>query len=137
SLKDRSAILPGGRTADAAYWFDNVTGNFVSSTYYMKQLPEWAASFDAQRPADKWRGAEWLSHKIGQDPARFYSDLEPTPYGNDLVEAFAERALLAEKLGTRESTDILTVSFSSNDYVGHEYGPESPEAHDISLKTDL
>ena len=136
SLKDRSAILPGGHTADAAYWFDTTTGNFVSSTYYMKELPGWARDFNASRSADKLKGTTWMGHKLSDDPAKLYVDLEKTTNGNDLVEAFAERALAAEQLGRHEGTDLFTVSFSSNDYVGHEYGPESPEAREISIQTD-
>jgi Type I phosphodiesterase / nucleotide pyrophosphatase len=136
SLKDRSAILPGGHTADAAYWMDTTTGNFVSSTYYMDALPGWARDFNAAHPADRYKGVTWLGHKLNEDPAKFYSAIEATPWGNELIEAFAERALAAEQLGKHEGTDLFTISFSSNDYVGHEYGPESPEAHDISVRTD-
>lgn len=136
SLKDRSAILPTGHTGDAAFWFDTVSGNFVSSTYYMKQLPAWAAQFNALRSADKLKGFTWLGHKLPDDPAKLYMDLEKTPQGNELVEAFAERALVEEQLGRHDGTDLFTVSYSSNDYVGHEYGPESPEAHDIAVRTD-
>ena len=136
SLKDRSAILPAGHTADAAYWLDTATGNFVSSTYYVKELPGWARDFNAAHPADRYKGSEWLGHKLTADPAKYYTAIESTPWGNELVESFAERALAAEQLGQHEGTDVFTVSFSSNDYIGHEYGPESPEAHDISVRTD-
>ena len=71
-----------------------------------------------------------------EDNAKLFTELEATPFGNELVEAFAERALAAEQLGTREFTDLLTVSFSSNDYVGHRYGPDSPEVHETALATD-
>lgn len=136
SLKDRSAILPGGHSADAAYWFDTTSGNFVSSTFYMKELPRWAAEFNAPRPADKLKGLTWLGHKLPDDLVKLYTALEKTAYGNDLVEAFAERALAAEQLGKHEGTDLFTVSFSSNDYVGHEYGPESAEARETAIQTD-
>ena len=130
SLKDRAAILPSGHMADGAFWFDVKTGNFVSSTFYYKELPGWVQEFNAPRPADKYRGVTWLGHKMPEDNAKLFTTLESTPFGNELIEAFAERALAAEQLGTRESTDVLTVSFSSNDYVGHSYGPDSPEVHD-------
>jgi predicted AlkP superfamily pyrophosphatase or phosphodiesterase len=136
SLKDRSAILPGGHMADAAYWFDTNTGNFVSSTWYMKDLPAFAKDFNALHSADKLKGTTWLGHTLPTDPVKLYSALEATPSGNDLVEAFTEQALAAEQLGKHEGTDMLTVSFSSNDYVGHEYGPESPEARDTAIRTD-
>jgi predicted AlkP superfamily pyrophosphatase or phosphodiesterase len=71
-----------------------------------------------------------------EENAKLFTSLEETPFGNELIEAFAERALAAEQLGTRESTDVLTVSYSSNDYVGHKYGPDSPEVHEVALVTD-
>src|SRR5258706_2723491 len=52
SIKDRSAILPVGHMADAAYWFDDATGNWVSSTYYFKDLPQWVKDYNKSRPAD-------------------------------------------------------------------------------------
>lgn len=137
SLKDRAAILPSGHLADGAFWFDIKTGNFVSSSFYYKELPGWAAEFNALHPAEKYRGVTWLGHKQPDDNAKLFTELEATPFGNELIEAFAEKALAAEKLGTRESTDLLTVSFSSNDYVGHRYGPDSAEVHDTALATDL
>ena len=136
SLKDRAAILPSGHMADGAYWFDPKTGNFVSSSYYFKDLPAWVKEFNAPRPADQYRGVTWLGHKMPEDNAKLFTALEATPFGNELIEAFTERALGAEQLGTREFTDVLTVSFSSNDYVGHSYGPDSPEVHEMALATD-
>jgi hypothetical protein len=136
SLKDRAAILPSGHMADGAFWFDPKTGNFVSSSYYYKELPPWVREFNALRPADKYRGVTWLGHKLPEEGARLFAALEATPFGNDLIEAFTEQALAAEQLGTRESTDLLTVSFSSNDYVGHSYGPDSPEVRETALATD-
>jgi predicted AlkP superfamily pyrophosphatase or phosphodiesterase len=136
SLKDRSAILPAGHMADGAFWFDVSTGNFVTSTWYMKELPAWAREFNALHTADQLKGTTWLGHKLPDDVTKLYSELEKTPSGNDLVESFAERALAAEQLGKHEGTDLFTVSYSSNDYVGHEYGPESPEARDTAIATD-
>lgn len=148
SIKDRSAILPAGHMADGAYWFDGATGNWVSSTYYFKDLPAWVKDYNKTRPADKYLGAEWLPFdgKPGsaepykkmaeQAGPAFYNAFEATPFGNELIEAMAERAIAAEGLGKHPGTDILTVSFSSNDYVGHELGPDSPQVHDISVQTD-
>jgi len=135
SLKDRAAILPAGHMANAAYWFDNKSGNFVSSTYYFAEAPAWVKEANAARPADRYAGQTWLGHRMPQ-PGALYNALEATPYGNDLVEGFAERALAGEQLGQRGVTDLLAVSFSSNDYVGHTYGPDSPEARAISVATD-
>jgi arylsulfatase A-like enzyme len=68
--------------------------------------------------------------------AKFYNGIEATPWGNDLIEAFAEAAIEGEQLGRHADTDVLTVSFSANDYVGHSVGPDDPQVHDISLRTD-
>lgn len=149
SLKDRGAILPVGRMADAAYWFDAETGNFVSSTYYFKDMPAWAAGFNAKRPADRYLGKAWLPFDAapGTTPQpfvtlpaeannRFYNALTPSPFSNELIEEFAEQAVVNEKLGQREDTDVLAISFSANDYVGHALGPDHPAVRDISVQTD-
>lgn len=135
SLKDRAAILPAGHMANAAYWFDSKSGNFVSSTYYFEEAPAWVKEANAARAADRHAGATWMGHQMPQ-PGQLYSAIEATPFGNELVEGFAERALAGEQLGQRGVTDLLAVSFSSNDYVGHAYGPDSPEARAISIATD-
>jgi predicted AlkP superfamily pyrophosphatase or phosphodiesterase len=142
SLKDRGAILPAGHMANGAYWFDLKSQGFVSSTYYFEDLPGWVKDFNNGRPGDKYRGAKWLSHTLPSDLAKLYGDnsespIEASPYGNELVELLAERALTAEQLGTRGVTDILAVSFSSNDKVGHNYGTFSPEEHDVTVQTDV
>jgi predicted AlkP superfamily pyrophosphatase or phosphodiesterase len=137
SIKDRAAILPSGHMADGAYWFDGKTGNFVSSSYYFNALPEWVTQFNASRPADKYAGKEWMGKAMAQAPdAKFYAALDATPFGNELILQFAEKAMLAEKLGAGSKVDLLTVSFSSNDYVGHALGPDSEEAHDMALRVD-
>ena len=136
SLKDRAAILPVGHTADGAYWFDTLSGNFVSSTFYFTDLPGWVKDFDAARPADQYRGAVWLDHTMTQDLKKLYSDVDASPFGNELVERFAERSLDAEQLGRHDTTDVLAVSFSSNDYVGHQLGPDSAEVHEMCVRTD-
>ena len=135
SLKDRSAILPAGHMADAAYWFDPHSGNFVSSTFYFAQLPAWVTAYNAARPADQYRGAHWLTHTLPADET-LYAAIESSPFGNDLVETFTERAIQTEKLGQGAATDLLAVSFSANDYVGHAMGPDSPEAREVSIDTD-
>ena len=135
SLKDRSAILPAGHMADGAYWFDPKAGNFVSSTYYFAQLPGWVADYNASRPADRYRGAHWLDHALPSDSS-LYAAIEGSPFGNELVEKFAERAIKAEMLGKRTATDLLAVSFSANDYVGHAAGPDSPDVKEMSIQTD-
>jgi len=136
SIKDRSAILPSGHSANGAYWFDIGSGNFVSSTYYFATLPPWVAETNQHRPADKYAGREWMAHKMPPASPALYTQMEATPYGNELIQQFALRALAAEKLGATAKTDLLTVSYSANDYVGHRYGPDSPEVHDMALRVD-
>jgi len=141
SLKDRAAILPAGHMANGAYWFDLNTGNFVSSTYYFSDLPAWVKEFNNGRPGERYRGVTWLGHKLPTDLKQLYgnsevSPLESSPFGNELVEMLAEQALAAEHLGMHDSPDLLAVSFSSNDKVGHDYGMYSREEHEITVRTD-
>jgi hypothetical protein len=144
ALKDRSAILPSGRMANAAYWFDEASADFVSSTYYFPRLPGWVDAFNGAHHVDAYAGKVWLEASAGH-PARAMPASPSTelnmavfgsPYGNDLLEQFAEAAITAESLGQRGVTDLLTVSFSSNDVVGHEYGPDSPEVRAIAIAVD-
>lgn len=171
SVKDRSAILPAGRHANAAYWFSTTTGNMVSSTYYFSQLPAWVNTFNAAKPADKYFGAKWerllpeneylkragpdsppwevvssygdtnaFPHTItggAKEPNNtFYWALDYSPFLNELLVSFAQQAIVNEQLGQDDDTDVLTVSFSANDYVGHRYGPYSQEAMDAVLRVD-
>jgi predicted AlkP superfamily pyrophosphatase or phosphodiesterase len=171
SVKDRSAILPAGRHANAAYWFSTSTGNMESSTYYFKQLPAWVNTFNAARPADKYFGAKWerllpekeYLRRAGPDStpwenvtARgdtnsfphiitggaagpgtdFYWALDASPFTNEVLLSFAEQAITNEQLGQDDDTDVLTVSFSANDYIGHRYGPYSQELMDSVLRVD-
>jgi hypothetical protein len=145
SLKDRSSILPLGRGADAAYWWDTKTGNFVSSTYYMKELPSWARAFNDRHLADTHAGEAWMPFSppgpmIKQMPKErgtaLYDAVYASPYGNDILLALAFDVLAHERLGQRGVTDIMSVSFSSNDSVGHTNGPESPQVRDIAIRTD-
>ena len=66
----------------------------------------------------------------------YFDALANTPYGNDLLLAFAKECIVAEKLGTGENTDLLTLSFSSNDLIGHNWGPDSQEVMDVTLRSD-
>ena len=141
SIKARGAILPSGHRAAGAYWFDDETGNFITSTYYMKELPGWANAFNTQKlPAQyvdrKWEGfPKWSFHASAGSKLPYLS-IPASPWGNELIEGFAEAALTGEQLGQRGVTDLLTVSFSSNDYVGHRAGPDSPEVREMAVRTD-
>lgn len=138
SIKARGAILPSGHSANGAFWFDDGTGAFVSSSYYMQNLPAWADAFNNQKLAakyieQKWDGfPTWDFHSKGNT----YSKIPASPWGNELIEKFAEAAITGEKLGQRGTTDLLTVSLSSNDYVGHAVGPNAPEVRDMAIRTD-
>ena len=145
SLKDRSAILPPGRGADAAYWWDTKTGRFVTSTYYMASAPEWVQAFNDRKPADTHAGQAWtplappaltLRQLPAAPGAALYDAVYGSPFGNDQLLAFAVELLQREQLGRRNATDLLSISFSSNDSVGHTYGPDSPQVRDIAVRTD-
>jgi predicted AlkP superfamily pyrophosphatase or phosphodiesterase len=173
SVKDRSAILPAGRHANAAYWFSTWSGTMVSSTYYFNQLPAWVTKFNATKPADKYFGTKWerllpvdeYVKRVGPDDpkwedvsnawtpdtntfphtvtggltapgGKFYTALDYTPFTNEMLESFAQEAIVNEQLGQDDDTDVLTVSFSANDYVGHRFGPYSQEVMDVTVRTD-
>jgi predicted AlkP superfamily pyrophosphatase or phosphodiesterase len=147
SIKDRSAILPVGHTADGAYWYDSDSNNWVTSSYYRNSLPDWAQALNATHPYQKILGANWLPVDAKSDAkpfctmvagseTRFCGAIEATPWGNEMIEEFAERALDGESLGKHSGVDLLAVSFSSNDYVGHAVGPDDPAVRDISIRTD-
>ncbi len=141
SIKARGAILPSGHRAAGAYWFDDVTGNFVSSSFYMNALPAWAQAFNEQKLAAKYVGQKWegfpgWTFRAAAGSRRPYAKLPASPWGNEIIEKFAEKAIAGEKLGQRGATDLLTVSFSSNDYVGHAAGPDAPEVRDMAMRTD-
>jgi hypothetical protein len=136
SIKDRSAILPCGHMADGAYWFDTASGNFVSSSYYFPALPKWLADLNSKHPADVYAGTDWMKHKLPGAGKELYGGIEYTPGGNELIQRLALAALSGEKLGAGAKIDLLTVSYSANDYVGHLYGPDSPEVHDLAIRVD-
>ncbi|MCS7080787.1 MAG: alkaline phosphatase family protein [Chloracidobacterium sp.] len=168
SLKNRAAILPAGRAADAAYWFDSKRGWMQTSTYYMQKLPDWVTAFNARRLPDQWFGKAWekslpesayaccdaddapyegrftgggpaFPHVVGRGDkpdARFYDEFTMTPWANDFLVDFAAAAIENEKLGADAVPDLLTISFSANDLVGHVFGPNSHETLDITVRTD-
>ena len=145
SLKDRSAVMTAGRGADGAYWLDTKSGAFVSSTYYMPDVPAWVKTFNDRHLADTHLGQEWApltppAISLKQLPKErgtpFYEAVFASPFGNELLLEFVTNALTHERMGQRGVTDLMSVSFSSNDSVGHTYGPESPQVHDITIRTD-
>ena len=145
SLKDRSAILPVGRGADAAYWWDTKSGSFVTSTYYVNEAPPWLVTFNERKIADTHAGQAWSllttpSQVLKQLPAEvgagLYDAVYGSPFGNELLLKLADEVLTRERLGQRNVTDLFSVSFSSNDSVGHTHGPDSAQVRDIAVRTD-
>lgn len=166
AIKDRGGILPAGHAANAAYWYEAATGNWISSSYYMKDLPAWVKSFNARKLPDTYFKQGWKTlypaetysqstadempfegRPPGFEQAKFpynltsmagknYGALPFTPYGNTITKEMAVAAVNAEQLGADSITDFLALSFSSTDYVGHVFGPNSIEAEDTYLRLD-
>jgi predicted AlkP superfamily pyrophosphatase or phosphodiesterase len=135
SLKDRSAILPPGRSADGAFWL--VNGNFVSSSWYFPELPTWVASFNEGKPADRYAARQWLDAVMPGEPGdELYGALDASPFADELVLEFALALMREEDLGKGNTTDLLSISLSAVDYVGHAGGPDTPQMHDMLLQTD-
>ncbi|MFC5864725.1 alkaline phosphatase family protein [Acidicapsa dinghuensis] len=131
SLKDRAAILPPGHAANGAFWLDDGSGHFTTSTYYMEHLPAWATAFNSSDELTK------AAEEAGIDaPVPFSSHLELTPAANHYELDFAQALITGEKLGQGKTTDLLTVSLSAHDLVGHRYGPDSEQEEKMVLGLD-
>jgi hypothetical protein len=131
SLKDRAAILPVGRSANAAYWIDPKSGVFVTSTYYQNALPDWATTFNASP-----RAQQALDKAHGDSQKSFFEQVDVSPGGNDYELDFARALITGEQLGHHPTTDMLTISLSANDGLGHRVGPDAPEMHDMVVQLD-
>ncbi len=143
SLKDRAAILPGGFAADGAYWIDKNNGAWITSTYYTSQLPAWVQQFNDGKPADKYLNREWkdesgkvLRTTSPQPSKGAYEILGSTPFANDYELDFARELVAREHLGAGPATDLLSISLSANDILGHQVGPDSPQARAMALALD-
>jgi predicted AlkP superfamily pyrophosphatase or phosphodiesterase len=154
SWKDRAAIMLGGRMPSAVYWADPTTAHFVTSSYYTNALPGWVKEFNTQDPAKQYCGQAWRAlpetpgvggkalHPAATGPGEpcpsqiFSEHLPSTPFANQLELNFATAAIQNEHLGHGPATDLLAISLSANDYIGHGYGPYSPEVADATLRTD-
>lgn len=165
ALKDRGSILPGGHSANAAYWFDNASGGWISSTFYMQELPAWVKKMNERKLPDTYLGQDWntlyplntykqstpdsnrYEKRLGTEDYTFphltskitvnkYESFRTTPFGNSYTFEMAKAAIEAEQLGKRGLTDFLAVSFSSPDYIGHAFGPNSVEVEDTYLRFD-
>lgn len=165
SVKDRGAILPGGHLGKA-FWYSGSSGKFQSSTYYYDKYPQWVSDWNAQKKADTYMDQSWtllndkssytyanqddrpseksykhlgrtFPHKLGdKDPKSFYGALRFTPMGDELTLDFAKTLMEKEQIGHGEATDMLAVSFSATDYIGHAFGPYSLESEDNMLRLD-
>jgi predicted AlkP superfamily pyrophosphatase or phosphodiesterase len=166
ALKDRSSILPAGHSANAAYFYDGASGNWITSTYYMTELPTWVTAFNNQKIPEKYLAQNWntllpiaqyfesdhddvsyenpfknekapvFEHKVSELAKPTLDILRATPYGNTLTLNFAKDAIKNESLGKGKYTDFLAVSLSSTDYIGHQFGPNSIEIEDCYIRLD-
>ncbi len=161
SLKDRGSILPAGHSANAAYWYQGSTGNWITSSYYMKEVPTWIADYNKLKMANKFYAKNWetlypintyvnstadekayegksstFPHQLTQNIDKNFDAIRSTPYGNTITLDLAKLAISSEDLGQDNITDFLAVSCSATDYVGHGYGPNSIEAEDTYLRLD-
>lgn len=169
AIKDRSSILPSGHTGNGAFWYEGKNDNkWITSSYYMDELPEWVKNFNDNNKADEYLSKPWntlqpietytrsrednypyegkfwgeiapvFPHNIPElrEKNRNFEIIKSTPFGNTLTFDFAKAAVLGENLGKGDYIDFLAVSFSSTDYVGHQYGPNSVEIEDTYLRFD-
>jgi len=133
SLKDRAAILPAGATANGAFWIDQASGRFITSTFYMQQLPDWAQAFD-----DGPRIAQAMQE--AQAPANttnFYSVVGGTAAAVSYELDFAKALIIGASLGKHPTTDMLALSISSTDILGHRVGPDSDEQRQMVDAVDI
>lgn len=169
SIKDRSAILPGGHLSNGSYWFDYSTGGFITSSFFKKELPAWVQDFNREKHADQYLKQSWntlypiasytesgpdnssyehlistkktpefpYDFKVLNKGAKNYELFTITPFANTFLADFALKAMKNEQLGMDEVPDVLAISFSTPDIVGHSFGPYSIEIEDIYLRLDL
>jgi arylsulfatase A-like enzyme len=166
SIKDRSAILPGGHLSDGTYWFDYNTGDFITSTFYKKELPIWVQRFNEKfdpskdlrtwkllLPESTYQLADQSNYEVvlpGKTSATFPYDFQDmiakganassmftiSPQANEILTDLAITALEQENLGQDQFTDFLCVSYSTPDIAGHAFGPYSREMEDMYARLD-
>jgi predicted AlkP superfamily pyrophosphatase or phosphodiesterase len=160
SMKDRGAILPIGKSKQQVYWYSG-NGRFTTSTYYRDTLPTWVNAFNARRIPQKYAGTSWelsrpassypepdsvvyerggrdyvFPHRFPDDTLRAMAYLRTTPSMDSIVALFALEGLQSLQLGLGPQTDVMSVSFSATDYIGHAFGPDSREAHENEIRLD-
>lgn len=166
ALKDRGGILPAGHTANAAYWFDDKSGNWITSTYYMTELPQWVKDFNDQKIAETYLKQDWTplypidtylqstadnskyegkfkgtdAPTLPVKTSALYKGnlglIRSTPFGNTMTLDLAVAAINGEELGQHKATDFLALSLSSTDYIGHQFGINAVEIEDTYLRLD-
>ncbi len=164
SIKDRGAILPAGHLGKA-FWYDAAVGGFISSTYYMDSLPDWVINYNVTQPVDSYYAQDWnllldrskytasseddnkwegfhklganvFPHNLKQYIGQMNDIIRATPFGNTMTLQFAKEMIINENLGMGEHHDLLAISLSSTDYVGHIFGPQSMETEDTYIRLD-
>ena len=118
AMKDRAAILPAGQAADAAYWWDNSVGHYITSTYYMEDLPKWVKKFNAE---NTW------------NPGK---DIKMSPVGVEKTFLMAQAIVENEQLGQRGECDMLCISVSPTDAIAHSFGTRGKENYDVYMELD-
>lgn len=163
AIKDRAAVPLGGHAADLVLWLDDATGNWVTSTYYRPdgRLPQWVEALNAERRIDRHAGQAWEPLLPGEayrqtlQPATrpasglAFSHVLPSSLGEEFYDAWAawgpandevievaKRMIANENMGLDEVPDLFLMNLSTNDYVGHTYGPNSAEIMDVTVRTD-
>ncbi len=166
ALKDRASILPAGHVANAAYWYDDKAGNWITSSYYMRDLPGWLKQLNDTHFPDNAMSKDWntilpiekydqsagddnsyehsiegensktFPHRISQISKAKYEAFKFTPSSITYTFDLAMAAIDNEKLGKNDVPDFLTISISSTDYIGHLFGPNSIEVEDTYLRLD-
>ena len=161
SRKDRGAILPLGRAKQSVFWYATSNGQFTTSRYYADTLPDWIRRVNARRVPQQSAGQAWtlllpsneyaeadsvpqesggrdftFPHVLPNDTARAAGAFPGTPMMDQLTLDAALEGLQALDLGRGPQPDILAISLSATDYVGHRFGPDSREQHDNIVRLD-
>jgi predicted AlkP superfamily pyrophosphatase or phosphodiesterase len=160
SRKDRGAILPLGRAMQPAYWYA-ASGMFTTSRYYGDSLPTWVRDFNDRRLPHQWAGKSWdllldpsqyvepdsvptegsgrdyvFPHLMSADPSQAAASFGGYPFMDQFTLSFALEGVRQMRLGAGPATDLLAVSLSTTDAIGHRYGPDSREIHEQILRLD-
>jgi predicted AlkP superfamily pyrophosphatase or phosphodiesterase len=132
SMKDRAAILTSGHATNGAFWVDHDTGQWVTSTYWMKDLPQWAKDFNSGNHASDARA------KSRVPQGSFYEMVGRTSASVQYQLDFAQALIDAERLGKNPAgvTDMITISISSTDINGHAFGPDDPSQEALIVQSD-